>query len=167
MGMLSTVSAGIVSLANTATFTLTGGTQNYATIQAGALKDITDSLPCLTVDTLKSSSKHDGSGGTIGWKIRELHTFRLTSYVSYDDATTAEKDILIIRDAVIPIFQQSVRLGNVAVGGSLPDVPNVYASLVQENSEQYYYRPMNANVIYRAHLFLLSVRCEYTLVLAQ
>ncbi len=89
------------------------------------------------------------------------------SYVDYSNATTAEKDILIIRDAIIPIFQQSVRLGNLAVGGTLPDVPNVYASLVQENSEQYFYRDMFNGVIYRAHMFLLSVRCEYTLVLAQ
>src|SRR6266700_527121 len=85
------------------------------------------------------------------------------SYVDYSNATTAEKDILIIRDAIIPIFQQSVRLGNLAVGGTLPDVPNVYASLVQENSEQYFYRDMFNSVIYRAHMFLLSVRCEYTM----
>ncbi len=167
MSMLTTVEDGIVSLAGTTTFTLTGGQSGYAKIQPGALKDVTDLIPCFTIDILKSSSTHNGSGGTIGWKIRELHTFRGMSYVDYSDAATAEKDILIIRDAIIPIFQQSVRLGNLAVGGTLPDVPNVYASLVQENSEQYFYRDMFNGVIYRAHMFLLSVRCEYTLVLAQ
>ncbi len=155
----SGISAGIVTLLANAPFTLTLGQVGYKKAMQGRLKDVTDLIPCATVEAARGTAGPYSAGGTaIGWKAEDEPVFRITSYVDDSDAETSEKDIVLIRDAIIPIFLNPKALAN------LP-VQNVYKNVVVPDSEQYLYRDMQNGVIYRAHQFLVRVYQQYNLYL--
>jgi hypothetical protein len=160
------ISAGIVTFVqNNVSFTLVGASapQGYALAQAGAIKDVTDTLPFLTVEAVSGTSepyKSGGSGNGIGWKIDEQPIFKLTSGVDYSVATTAEANILIVRDALVLALNSYYTLG----GPQNPQgIPNVYEARIVPNSERYLYLHMGHGVVYRVHEVQLRVKQQYNI----
>lgn len=142
--------SGIVALAQTTTFLSTvNGFTTYQLAKKGALKDPTDLLPYCAVEAMRGASKHYASGGTVD----EKPIFRISSGVSYQDSTQAEEDILTVRDAIIPVFQEH---------STLQGVDNVYTLVVRDNSEQYAYLSL-LGTVYRVHLFEVVVSQQYKL----
>jgi hypothetical protein len=157
----------IVALAQTVTFALTGGATSFKLVTPGGLKDFTDLIPCLTVESLKDSSGPGSSGGSqVGWRVEEPLIFRLSLYVDYTVAANGERDVIRARDAVIPLFKQCIKLGNIALGGSLAAPQNVMESAIAPNSGQYFYREMAGGVVYRGYLFNLQVKQQYSVTVA-
>lgn len=144
------ISAGIVAVAQLTTFpTSVNGYTTYQLVKRGALKDVTDSLPFCTVEAMRGESKHYASGG----RVDEKPVFRIQSGVSYLDSTQAEIDILTVRDAIVPLFQQH---------STLQGVQNVYTLIVKHDSEQYAYLMLQGTT-YRVHLFEIIVSQQYQL----
>lgn len=159
------ISAGIVTFVEqNVSFTLVGSTtaQTYVMVKQGSLKDITDSLPCLTVEAARGSSQpYSSGGGSIGWRRDEVPTFRLSSYVDFTDATIAEQNILIIRDALIFALTTYYTLGGVS---NPQGVQNVYVTEFPVNGEQFLYRDMGNGVVYRAHICNLIVKSQWNVL---
>jgi hypothetical protein len=160
------ISKGIVTFVqNNVTFTLVGQSapQGYALAQAGAIKDVTDTLPFLTVEAVSGTSAPFSSGGGgngIGWRIDEQPVFKLTSGVDYSVATIAEENILFIRDALTLLLNSYYVLG----GPQNPaGIPNVYEARMVPNSERYLYLHMGHGVIYRVHEVQLRVKQQYNI----
>jgi hypothetical protein len=144
------ISAGIVAVAQLTSFpTSVNGFSTYQIVKQGSLKDSTDLLPFCTVEAMRGTSKHYASGG----RVDEKPIFRITSGVPYIDSTQAEIDILTVRDAVVPLFQEhSTLLGAL----------NVYTLVVVESSEKYAYLALQGTT-YRVHLFEIQVSQQYQL----
>lgn len=156
------VAAGIVTFVQqNVTFTLVGSStpQNYVQIQLGSLKDVTDSLPCLTIEAARDSSQpHSSGSSSVGWRRDETTTFRLSSYVDFSVATTAEQNILIIRDALIFALTSYYTLGGVS---NPSGIPNVWVTEFPPNGEQFLYREMGHGVVYRVHICNLIVKHQW------
>lgn len=144
------ISAGLVAVAQLATFpTAVNGYTTYRLVKRGAIKDVTDLLPFCTVEAMRGTSKHYASGG----RVDEKPVFRMTSGVSYVDSEQAEIDILTVRDAVVPLFQEhSTLLGAL----------NVYTLVVVPDSEKYAYLALQGTT-YRVHLFEIQISQQYQL----
>ena len=156
----------IVALAQTASFTLTGGATSFTLVQGGGIKDLTDILPAMTVEGASDSSKRGGSGGTqVGWRVEEPLQFRLTLYADYTNSTNGEIDIVTMRDAVVALFQQCIKLGNIALGGQLAAPANVIDSHVLEHSGRYFFREITGTT-YRGYMVTLEVTQQYSVTIA-
>ena len=158
----------IVALGHTINFLLTGGAVNFKVVTLGGMKDIApESVPLMTVESLKDSSVRGGSGGTsVGWRIEETMQFRISLYVDYTVAANGEIDIITVRDATIPLFQTCIKLGNLAIGGAIASPQNVMDSFVVPNSGQDFYRDMGGGVVYRGYMFTLQVRQQYSVTVS-
>jgi hypothetical protein len=144
------ISQGIVALLETATFpTSISGFSAYNVVKQGMIKDVTDVVPWAAVTALAGTSKHFAAGG----RVDEKPQFRIMTGVSYQDSTQAEIDILTVRDAIIPLFEEH---------STLQGVQNVYTLVVRENSERYAFLQF-LGVVYRVHFFEIIVSQQYQL----
>jgi hypothetical protein len=145
------ISNGIVTLVQAVVFptAIDGGT-TYKLVKQGALKDATEEVPWASVRAMRGTSKHYAAGG----RVDEKPVFQIMSGVSYQDSTQAEIDVITIRDAIVPLFQAH---------STLQGVMNVYTLIVRDGSEQYAYLAL-MDVIYRVHLFEITVSQQYQLI---
>ena len=83
------------------------GQPAYTTVQAGAIKNFSDTLPAGMVFVKEIQN----GAASLGGKMWDTTTLVLVTVVDYTDAATAEIQIAGIRDALIAILDQRVRLG--------------------------------------------------------
>lgn len=120
----------------------------YKTVTTGPIKDFADAVPCAMVFLQADGSDYESLGG----KVWNKQSFHIISVVDYTQAQDAELLIANIRDAIIPIFQSRVRLG---------ETGTVFESCVKPNSMAFTFIKDADGISWRSHEFDLEVTSEY------
>ena len=129
-------------------YTFDDGTTTGAVFEGG-FGDVSDAVPCASVVASEDDSEHKAFGGM----IEETYGFVVTSLVKYNDKKTAQQQIIAIRDAVIPLFQQHA---------TLQGLLGVDDSRVKPQSAKYgFYMDTKT---YRGHQFTVQVNYKYVLL---
>lgn len=129
------------------------GSATLTSVTLGGLKAYTpDKLPAGVVQLKKESSDHYAMGGA----VRNTMHIRLRFVVDYTTASTAEAQIVAIRDAVDSLFQQHATLA--AVSG-------VADSRIEPNSGTYGFASYNS-VFLRVYEVELRVIQQYYLTVS-
>ena len=127
-----------------------GVTHAYQTVVIGAQKDYTEiPLPCATLIPHGDDSARHAFGGT----IMEHTQIEIRSICDYTVASTAELQVLSIRDALMPLLQQYA---------VLPNTISVYSARVKPNSGAFMWMFLKPNW-YRIHSVMLEVAQYYVI----
>ncbi len=124
----------------------------YATIEIGAVKDWTNADPVCEIMLMEDDSEHF----TTNQKIRDSQGFMVTSGVSYTKAgitpAVAVANLIVIRDTVIPLFQQR---------SILTGITGVQSSRVKPGSPKISFRNEMGGDSFIVHEFIVEVKQTY------
>lgn len=124
----------------------------YTTVEEGAIKNWTNADPVCEVMWAEDDSEHFATNQ----KIRDPQGFRITSGVSYTKAgitpATAVANLIVIRDTVIPMFQQRSILTGIA---------GVQDSRVKPGSAKISFRNEMGGDSFIVHEFIVEVKQLY------
>ena len=123
----------------------------YKVVELGAIKDWSDVWPLAEVMFLEDDSTHWSSGGT----IKDTQGFRVTTAICYSTTLTppqATAQLIAIRDAIMPVFQQHAYLGGIT---------GVSDSRIKPGSTKISFITDNGND-YLVHEFIVEVRQKYS-----
>lgn len=125
----------------------------YATVQIGALKDITDALPILEI-TASDDNSERASMNQIGQEVlvADEQVFTLTSIVDMTDAEVAETTITSLRDVLTQCFHSSAHLDGTA---------GVIGVWLNNSTQGKYGYILRNGQWYRMHQIRLAVRLDY------
>lgn len=127
-----------------------GVTPAYATVIEDASKDYTEiALPCVNIIPRHDDSKRRAHGGT----IVEPQEFEIRTVVDYTDKAAAYRQVVSIRDVLMPL------LNKYAV---LPNTVTVYNSKIKEHSAAFAWLFLKPNW-YRIHTVTLLVSQYYVI----
>lgn len=125
-------------------------THAYQSTIIGGVKDYTElALPCATIIPRHDDSQRHTLGGT----IIDHTDLEIRSVVDYSDASTAELQILSIRDALMPLLEKYA---------VLPNTLTVYSAKIKPNSAAFAWMFLKPNW-YRAHTVTLTVGQYYVI----
>lgn len=125
-----------------------GVTLAYATVIEDTSKDYTEvALPAVNIIPAHDDSMRHAHGGT----IKEPMEFDIRTVVDYTDKTTAFRQVVAIRDVLMPLLQKYA---------VLPNTTTVYHSQVKPHSAHFGWVWLKPNW-YRAHIVTLSVSQYY------
>lgn len=127
-----------------------GVTPAYATVIEDVSKDYTEvALPAVNIIPLHDDSKRHAHGGT----IVEPMEFDIRTVVDYTDKAAAFRQVVSIRDVLMPL------LNKYAV---LPNTTTVYHSQIKPHSAHFGWVWLKPNW-YRAHIVTLLVSQYYVI----
>jgi hypothetical protein len=124
----------------------------YTTVEIGAVKDWTNADPVCEIMLMEDDSEHFA----VNQKIRDTQGFMITSGVSYTKAgitpPTAVANLIVIRDTIIPMFQQRTLLTGLT---------GVQDSRVKPGSPKISFRNEMGGDSFIVHEFILEVHQLY------